>query len=68
MTKERTISYHEHYVQVGFYQTFIKNKEKEIDDLKKELDFSNQENKVFKSKNEVLKAKLEVSQKNRITL
>ncbi len=61
MTKERTISYHEHYVQVGFYQSFIKNKEKEIKDLKKQLDLSNQTN-------EVLNAKLEVSQKNRITL
>ncbi len=61
MTKERTISYHEHYVQVGFYQSFIKNKEKEIKNLKKQLDLSNQTN-------EVLNAKLEVSQKNRITL
>ncbi len=61
MTKERTITYHEHYVQVGFYQNFIKDKEKEIKDLKKQLDFSNQEN-------EMLNAKLEVSQKNRITL
>ena len=68
MTKERTITYHEHYVQVGFYQTFIKNKEKEINDLKKQLDFSNQENKVFKSKNEVLKAKLEVQSQNLMTL
>ena len=61
MATERTISYHEHYVQVGFYQNFIKDKEKEIKDLKKQLDFSNQEN-------EMLNAKLEVSQKNRITL
>jgi hypothetical protein len=61
MTTERTISYHEHYVQVGFYQNFIKDKEEEIKDLKKQLDFSNQEN-------EMLNAKLEVSQKNRITL
>jgi len=61
MTTERTISYHEHYVQVGFYQNFIKDKEKEIKDLKKQLNFSNQEN-------EMLNAKLEVSQKNRITL
>jgi hypothetical protein len=61
MATERTISYHEHYVQVGFYQNFIKDKEKEIKDLKKQLNFSNQEN-------EMLNAKLEVSQKNRITL
>lgn len=61
MTTERTISYHEHYVQVGFYQNFIKDKEKEIKDLKKQLNFSNQEN-------EMLNAKLEVSQKNKITL
>ena len=61
MTTERTISYHEHYVQVGFYQNFIKDKEKEIKDLKKQLNFSNQEN-------EMLNAKLEVSQKTRITL
>ena len=56
MATERTISYHEHYVQVGFYQNFIKDKEKEIKDLKKQLNFSNQEN-------EMLNAKLEVSQK-----
>ena len=61
MATERTISYHEHYVKVGFYQNFIKDKEKEIKDLKKQLNFSNQEN-------EMLNAKLEVSQKNRITL
>ena len=61
MATERTISYHEHYVQVGFYQNFIKDKEKEIKDLKKQLNFSNQEN-------EMLNAKLEVSQKNKITL
>lgn len=61
MTKERTISYHEHYVQVGFYQNFIKNKEKEINDLKKELDLSNQTN-------EVLNAKLEVQSQNLMTL
>ena len=61
MTKERTISYHEHYVQVGFYQNFIKNKEKEIKDLKKQLDLSNQTN-------EVLNAKLEVQSQNLMTL
>lgn len=61
MTKERTISYHEHYVQVGFYQNFIKNKEEEIKDLKKQLDLSNQTN-------EVLNAKLEVQSQNLMTL
>jgi len=61
MTKERTISYHEHYVQVGFYQNFIKNKEEEIQKLKKQLDFTLQAK-------DVLEAKLEVSQQNRIIL
>ena len=61
MAIDRTISYEQHYVQVGFYQNFIKNKEQEIKDLNKENDFLKQEN-------ECLKAKLEVSQKNRITL
>ena len=36
---ERTISYQEHYVQVGFYQNFIKAKEEEIQKLKKHLEF-----------------------------
>ena len=61
MTKERTITYHEHYVQVGFYQTFIKNKDKEIKDLNKKNDLLEQEN-------EVLKAKLEVQSQNLMTL
>jgi len=61
MTKERTISYHEHYVQVGFYQNFIKSKEKEIQDLKKQLQFTLQAK-------DVLEAKLEVSQQNELTL
>jgi hypothetical protein len=61
MTKERTISYHEHYVQVGFYQSFIKNKEKEIKNLNKKNDLLEQEN-------EVLKAKLEVQSQNLMTL
>ena len=58
---ERTISYQEHYVQVGFYQNFIKQKEEEIQKLKKHLDFTLQAK-------DVLEAKLEKSQKNRITL
>lgn len=58
---ERTISYQEHYVQVGFYQNFIKAKEEEIQKLKKHLEFTLQAK-------EVLEAKLEVSQQNRITL
>lgn len=58
---ERTISYQEHYVQVGFYQNFIKAKEEEIQKLKKHLDFTLQAK-------DVLEAKLEVSQQNRITL
>tara|TARA_B110000879_G_scaffold172895_1_gene224696 strand:+ start:306 stop:485 length:180 start_codon:yes stop_codon:yes gene_type:complete len=58
---ERTISYQEHYVQVGFYQNFIKQKEEEIQKLKKHLDFTLQAK-------DVLEAKLEVSQQNRITL
>ena len=58
---ERTISYQEHYVQVGFYQNFIKAKEEEIQKLKKHLDFTLQAK-------DVLEAKLEVSQQNRMTL
>ena len=72
---ERTISYQEHYVQVGFYQNFIKGKEKEIQKLKKQLEFSNQENKVLKSNlqftleaKDVLEAKLEVQSQNLLTL
>ena len=59
MTKERTISYHEHYVQVGFYQNFIKSKEKEIQDLKKQLQFTLQTK-------DVLEAKLEVQLQNQL--
>lgn len=61
MAIDRTVSYEQHYVQVGFYQNFIKNKEQEIKDLIKEND-------LLKQENEVLKAKLEVSQKNLMTL
>ena len=57
----RTISYEEHFVQVQFYQQFIKDKEKEVQDLRNKL-------KNEQSLNECFKAKLEVSQKNRITL
>ena len=58
---ERTISYQEHYVQVGFYQNFIKAKEEEIQKLKKHLEFTLQAK-------DVLEAKLEVSQQNKLTL
>ena len=58
---ERTISYQEHYVQVGFYQNFIKQKEEEIQKLKKHLEFTLQAK-------DVLEAKLEVSQQNKLTL
>tara|TARA_R110002094_G_C4786035_1_gene201681 strand:+ start:58 stop:237 length:180 start_codon:yes stop_codon:yes gene_type:complete len=58
---ERTISYQEHYVQVGFYQNFIKQKEEKIQKLKKHLDFTLQAK-------DVLEAKLEVSQQNELTL
>ena len=58
---ERTISYQEHYVQVGFYQNFIKQKEEEIQKLKKHLDFTLQAK-------DVLEAKLEVSQQNELIL
>jgi len=57
----RTISYEEHFVQVQFYQQFIKNKENEVQELRKKLKFE-------KDTNQVLQAKLEVSQKNNITL
>ena len=65
---ERTISYEEHYVQVGFYQSIIKQKEKEVNNLKDQLKLSN--DLLIKSKGiiETVKAKLEVSQQNRITL
>ncbi len=59
MTKNRTIAYEQHYVQVGFYQNFIKNKEQEIKDLNKKNDLLEQEN-------EVLKAKLEVEHSNNL--
>ena len=59
MTKDRTIPYEQHYVQVGFYQNFIKNKEQEIKDL-------NKENDLLKQENEVLKAKLEVQHSNNL--
>ena len=58
---DKTVSYEQHYVQVGFYQTFIKNKEQEIKNLNKEIDFLKQEN-------ECLKAKLEVQSNNLMTL
>lgn len=61
MTKERTISYHEHYVQVGFYQNFIKGKEEEIQKLKKQLQFT------LEAK-DVLEAKLEEQSQNLLTL
>tara|TARA_R100001460_G_scaffold90485_3_gene132143 strand:- start:8293 stop:8472 length:180 start_codon:yes stop_codon:yes gene_type:complete len=57
----RTISYEEHFVQVQFYQQFIKDKENEVQELRKKL-------KLEKETNQVLQAKLEVSQQNRITL
>ena len=65
---ERTISYEEHYVQVGFYQSIIKLKEKEVNDLRNQLKLSN--DLLIKSKGiiETVKAKLEVSQQNRITI
>lgn len=59
MTKDRTIPYEQHYVQVGFYQNFIKNKEQEIKDL-------NKENDLLKQENECLKAKLEVQRNNNL--
>ena len=59
MTKNRTIPYEQHYVQVGFYQNFIKNKEQEIKKLKKKNDLLEQEN-------ECLKAKLEVQRNNNL--
>jgi len=41
MTKNRTISYEEHFVQVGFYQSILKEKESEIKKLKDQLKLSN---------------------------
>ena len=58
---EQTVSQEEHYVQVGFYQKFIKAKEEEIQKLKKQLQFT------LEAK-DVIQAKLEVSQQNGITL
>lgn len=65
---ERTITYEEHYVQVGFYQSIIKQKEKEVNDLRNRLKLSN--DLLIKSKGiiETVKAKLEVSQQNRIVI
>lgn len=59
MAIDRTVSYEQHYVQVGFYQNFIKNKEQEIKDL-------NKENDLLKQENECLKAKLEVQRNNNL--
>lgn len=42
MPENRTISYQEHYVQVTFFQSFIKDKQLEIENLKKELNFAEQ--------------------------
>jgi len=68
MSKNRTISYEEHYVQVTFFQSFIKNKQKEIDDLKKQLNFAEQSKKNIEHKLlgeiECLKAKYEVELNN----
>ncbi len=65
---DRTISYEEHYVQVGFYQSIIKQKEKEVNELREQLKLSN--DLLIKSNGviETVKAKLEVSQQNRITI
>ena len=60
MAIDRTVSYEQHYVQVGFYQNFIKNKEQEIKDL-------NKENDLLKQENECLKAKLEVQRNNTLS-
>ena len=65
---DRTISYEEHYVQVGFYQSIIKQKEQEVNELREQLKLSN--DLLIKSNGviETVKAKLEVSQQNRITI
>jgi hypothetical protein len=65
---ERTISYHEHFVQVQFYQKFIKDKEDEVQKLRKALKLSNELLEKSKNTIELIQAKLEVSQQNRITL
>lgn len=65
---ERTISYQEHFVQVQFYQKFIKDKEEEVQKLREQLKLSNDLLKKSKSNIELLEAKLQVSQQNRITL
>tara|TARA_R100001369_G_scaffold23515_1_gene43219 strand:+ start:3594 stop:3764 length:171 start_codon:yes stop_codon:yes gene_type:complete len=54
ITKNRTISYHEHFVLVSYYQKKLKEKQEFILDLESKL--------------ETTEAKLEVSQNNRITL
>jgi len=71
----RTISSNEHYVQIQFYQQFIKDKQDEIQKLKDALKRSTQLLEKCQSSIEechstiaLLKAKLEVSQQNRITL
>lgn len=68
MTKNRTISYEEHFVQVGFYQSILKEKESEIKKLKDQLKLSNDLLIKAKGHIELAKAKLEVSQQNRITI
>jgi hypothetical protein len=65
---ERTITYEEHYVQVGFYQSIIKQKEKEVNDLRDQLKLSNDLLKKSKGIIETVKAKLEVTQQNRIVI
>ena len=64
----RTISFEEHHIQVCFYQSIIKEKEKEVNNLKDQLKLTN--DLLIKTKGiiETVKAKLEVSQQNRITL
>jgi len=65
---ERTITYEEHYVQVGFYQSIIKQKEKEVNDLRDQLKLSNDLLKKSKGIIETVKAKLEITQQNRIVI
>jgi|TARA_R110000796_G_scaffold219733_1_gene335779 hypothetical protein len=64
----RTISFEEHHIQVCFYQSIIKEKENEVNNLKDQLKLTN--DLLIKTKGiiETVKAKLEVSQQNRITL
>tara|TARA_R100001460_G_scaffold106076_1_gene153271 strand:- start:151 stop:375 length:225 start_codon:yes stop_codon:yes gene_type:complete len=68
MPENRTISYQEHYVQVTFFQSFIKDKELEIENLKKQLNFAEQSKKNIEHKLsgeiECLKAKHEVELNN----